>query len=127
MLNIIGLIFIKNPLFINILLIIITITTPTFKITDNDNDIQMENRFINKTLWIILMTNVLLYIYLYNKTNFNCIKCTSHKIINGLVIFALLIPFILYFIDGKWIEYRAICLNLLIICDIFLNIFKHNL
>ena len=63
MLNIVGLIFIGNPMIINILVILVTITTPNFQFIDNE--IEMKDRFIDKSLWIIFMTFVLLYIYIY--------------------------------------------------------------
>ena len=84
-LNIISLIFIGNPMIINVLIILVTITTPNFQFI-NDK-IKMKDRFIDKSLWLIFMTFVLLYIYIYNKKYFNCLKCTPHKIVNSLVIF----------------------------------------
>tara|TARA_B110000003_G_C16442425_1_gene454571 strand:- start:221 stop:808 length:588 start_codon:yes stop_codon:yes gene_type:complete len=119
MLNIVGLIFIGNPMIINILVILVTITTPNFQFINNE--IEMKDRFIDKSLWIIFMTFVLLYIYIYNKKYFNCLKCTPHKIVNSLVIFALFIPTVLYFIDGKWLEYRALLLNFIITLLIILK------
>ena len=119
MLNIVGLIFIGNPMIINILVILVTITTPNFQFINNE--IEMKDRFIDKSLWIIFMTFVLLYIYIYNKEYFNCLKCTPHKIVNSLVIFALFIPTVLYFIDGKWLEYRALLLNFIITLLIILK------
>ena len=119
MLNIVGLIFIGNPMIINILVILVTITTPNFQFINNE--IEMKDRFIDKSLWIIFMTFVLLYIYIYNKDYFNCLKCTPHKIVNSLVIFALFIPTVLYFIDGKWLEYRALLLNFIITLLIILK------
>ena len=119
MLNIVGLIFIGNPMIINILVILVTITTPNFQFINNE--IEMKDRFIDKSLWIIFMTFVLLYIYIYNKKYFNCLKCTPHKIVNSLVIFAVIIPTILYFIDGKWAEYRVLLLNFIITLLIILK------
>jgi hypothetical protein len=119
MLNIVGLIFIDNPMIINILVILVTITTPNFQFINNE--IEMKDRFIDKSLWIIFMTFVLLYIYIYNKKYFNCFKCTPHKIVNSLVIFAVIIPTILYFIDGKWLEYRVLLLNFVITLLIILK------
>jgi hypothetical protein len=122
MANIIGLIMTNNPLLINILIIIITITTPNFKI-DNNNNIQMDSILIDKKIWIILMTITLVYIYLYNKPFFNCLKCTQHKIVNSLVLFALIIPTIIFFINATWIENRLFSLNFVIIFDYILSIF----
>jgi hypothetical protein len=119
MLNIVGLIFIGNPMIINILVILVTITTPNFQFINNE--IEMKDRFIDKSLWIIFMTFVLLYIYIYNKKYFNCLKCTPHKIVNSLFIFAVIIPTILYFIDGKWAEYRVLLLNFIITLLIILK------
>ena len=119
MLNIVGLIFIDNPMIINILVILVTITTPNFQFINNE--IKMKDRFIDKSLWILFYTIVLLYIFLYNKKYFNCLKCTPHKIVNSLVLFALFIPTVLYFIDGKWAEYRVIFLNFSIIISIILK------
>ena len=122
MLNIVGLIFIGNPMIINVLVILVTITTPNFQFI-NDK-IEMKDRFIDKSLWIIFMTFVLLYIYIYNKKYFNCLKCTPHKIVNSLVLFALFIPTVLYFIDGKWLEYRVLLLNFVFILLIMLKYIK---
>jgi len=119
MLNIISLIFIDNPMIINVLIILITITTPNFQFI-NDK-IEMKDRFIDKSIWLIFMTLVLLYIYIYNKKYFNCFKCTPHKIVNSLVLFALFIPTILYFVDGKWLEYRTLLLNFIIIITTILK------
>ena len=44
-----------------------------------------------------------------------------HKIVNSLVLFALFIPTVLYFIDGKWVEYRALLLNFVITLLIILK------
>jgi hypothetical protein len=60
-------------------------------------------------------------IYIYNKKYFNCLKCTPHKIVNSLFIFAVIIPTILYFIDGKWVEYRVLLLNFVITLLIILK------
>ena len=119
MLNIVGVIFIGNPMIINILVILVTITTPNFQFINNE--IEMKDRFIDKSLWIIFMTFVLLYIYIYNKKYFNCLKCTPHKIVNSLFIFAVIIPTVLYFIDGKWAEYRVLLLNFIITLLIILK------
>ena len=48
MLNIVGLIFIDNPMIINILVILVTITTPNFQFINNE--IKMKDRFIDKSL-----------------------------------------------------------------------------
>ena len=64
---------------------------------------------------------IIVYIYIYNIKYFNCLKCTPHKIVNSLTIFSLFIPTILYFIDGKWLEYRALLLNFIIIITIILK------
>jgi len=117
MLNIISLIFIGNPMIINVLIILITITTPNFQFI-NDK-IEMKDRFIDKSIWLIFMTLVLLYIY--DKKFFNCLKCMPHKIVNSLVLFALFIPTVLYFVDGKWLEYRALLLNFIIIITTILK------
>jgi len=119
MLNIIGFIFTSNPMIINILVILVTITTPNFQFINNE--IEMKDRFIDKSLWLIFMTLVLLYIYIYNKKYFNCLKCTPHKIVNSLILFALFIPTVLYFIDGKWFEYRALLVSFMIIIAIILK------
>lgn len=118
-LNIISLIFIGNPMIINVLIILVTITTPNFQFI-NDK-IEMKDRFIDKSLWLIFMTLVLLYIYIYDKKFFTCLKCMPHKIVNSLVLFALFIPTVLYFIDGKWLEYRALLLNFIIIITTILK------
>ena len=119
MLNIIGFIFIGNPMIINILVILVTITTPNFQFINNE--IEMKDRFIDKSLWILFYTIVLLYVFLYNKKYLNCLKCSPHKIMSSLAIFALFIPTILYFIDGKWLEYRVLLLNFVIILLIMLK------
>lgn len=119
MLNIVGLIFIGNPMIINILVILVTITTPNFQFINNE--IEMKDRFIDKSLWILFYTIVLLYVFLYNKKYFNCFKCTPHKIVNSLILFALLIPAVLYFIDGKFVEYRFLLLSFMIIIAIILK------
>ena len=64
-LNIISLIFIGNPMIINVLIILVTITTPNFQFI-NDK-IEMKDRFIDKSLWLIFMTLVLLYIYMIKR------------------------------------------------------------
>lgn len=118
--NIAGLILIGNPVIINFAIILITITTPLFHIDENKN-ITIHDNWLDKSLWMILYTFVLLYIFLYNN-NFTCLHCTQSDIVKGLVILALLFPYAMYVIHEKWLEYRLFSLVLVIIIDFFIYI-----
>ena len=111
MINIIGLILLNSPPVIILFVILICITTPIFKF--NNNKIITKSNVLNKNIWMFLMTTVLLYIYLNNR-NFTCSKCTQNKIINYLVITALIIPFFIYIYNSNWLEWRLLSLNIVL-------------
>lgn len=119
MINILGLVLLNSPPIINLLIILISITTPIFKF--NNNKIITKSNVLNKNIWMFLMTTVLLYIYLNNR-NFTCSKCTQNKIINYLVITALIIPFFIYIYNSNWLEWRLLSLNIVVLSDYFIYI-----
>ena len=121
MINILGLVLLDSPPIINLLIILISITTPIFKI--HNNKIITKSNVLNKNIWMFFMTVVLLYIYLNNK-NFTCSKCTQNKIINYLVIIALIIPFFIYCYNGSWLEWRLLSLNIVVLSDYFIYLLK---
>jgi hypothetical protein len=100
----------KKIICIIIAILFIVITTPTLKYMDNQ--IVMKSNIINKNLWIVLQTIVLLTIYLTNPLFFMNINIYN-------VLFSLLAPMILHFSNNKWLESRALFLNLFIIIDLF--------
>ena len=121
MINILGLVLLESPPIINLFIILISITTPTFKI--HNNKIIIKSNILNKNIWMFFMTVVLLYIYLNNK-NFTCSKCSQHKIINYLIIAAVVIPFFIYCYNGRWLDWRLLSLNIVVLTDYFLYLLK---
>ena len=121
MINILGLVLLNSPPIINLLIILITITTPIFKF--NNNKIIIKSNVLNKNIWMFFYTVVLLYIFRNNK-NFNCSKCTQHIIINYLVIIALIIPYFIYIYNSNWLEWRVLSLNIVVLSDYFLYLFN---
>ena len=115
MINIFVLIFSYNSinrqrLCIIIAILFIVITTPILKY--KNNQITMGSNIINKDLWVVLQTIVLVVFYLINQ------KFSMNPNIY-LVLFSLLAPMILHFTSNKWLESRALFLNLFLIVDIF--------
>ena len=121
MINILGLVLLESPPIINLFIILISITTPTFKI--HNNKIIIKSNILNKNIWMFFMTVVLLYIYLNNK-NFTCSKCSQNKIINYLIIAAVVIPFFIYCYNGRWLDWRSLSLNIVILTDYFIYLLK---
>jgi len=100
----------RERLCIIIAILFIVITTPILKY--KNNQITMGSNIINKDLWVVLQTIVLGIFYLTNQ-NFSM----NPNIY--LALFSLLAPMILHFTSNKWLESRALFLNLFIITDLF--------
>lgn len=111
MINIFGLFFIVKSIYIKILILIITITTPWLYIQDKKVIIQDNN--LDKSVWIFLSTILLSYIYI---THYG-FRDTYYKYNHFMLMLAVILPMVLYIKYQKWAEYRAICLCVALIID----------
>jgi hypothetical protein len=110
-LNIGCMIITVKEIWIILLLLLTTITTPIVKVSNGK--VYLHSFLLNINVWVILSTIVLLFAYL-----FNTFFCSNIY----FVIAALLIPMIIHFTSNQFLESRLIFLCLIV----WLHLFKNN-
>ena len=109
-LNIFILIFTVSNLFLQLLLLITTITTPYIRV--KNSELNLSSTVIAVTSWMVLVTTTLFWYY--NANMYIKYNNSFH-----LVLFSLFIPFIMHFYNNMYFESRAILLCLTLILDVF--------
>jgi len=102
--------FALDNLWVKGLLLFSAITTPYF--TASDTGIVMRSSFLNKEIWIVLTSFILIAYY---TTDIDVYKTNNYT----LLLIAIIIPTLFHFINNKYLESRIIILCLFIIFILF--------
>ena len=110
--NIACLVFSISNMYLIFALLFVAALTPSIKVSNSIAPFT-SGTLIPPSIWIVLSTAVLFWFYNENKFVKNSASYYT------MVIAALIIPAVMYFINGRFIESRAIMLCLLLIFDLF--------
>jgi len=116
--NIACLVFSISNMYLILALLIVAALTPTIKVSNSTAPFT-TGTLIHPSIWMVLSTAVLFWFYNENKF----FKSNASY---PMVIAALIIPAVMYFTNGRFIESRAIMLCLLLIFDLFNDTYPLN-
>jgi hypothetical protein len=111
--NIACIVFSISNMYLIFSLLFVAAFTPSIKVSNSIAPFS-SGSLIHPSIWIVLSTAVLFWFYNENKSFKN-----GSSYYYTMVIAALFIPAVMYFINGRFVESRTIMLCLLLIFDLF--------